>query len=218
MAVPAEASDAHRGTRSTRLAARRAELLDAAVRVIRRQGDAVAMETIAAEAGISRPILYRHFGDATGIYAAVAHRFHEELSDQLTTPTGLTGRALLHRQVAAFLDFVAKDPNVYRFLVRHAPPRTEPGTRRRGFSLLVANRTAGYLESAGWDAATALVAADLLVGGLEAAADRWLNEPVGTPAEVADTVTDLLWGGFASIGQKVGQAGAKRIMSAKLPE
>jgi AcrR family transcriptional regulator len=44
----------------TRREIRRAELLDAALRVIRRGGSGrVAMEDIAVEAGISRPILYR---------------------------------------------------------------------------------------------------------------------------------------------------------------
>ena len=226
MTVPAETPRAApaAGVRSRRVAARRAELLDAAVRVIRREGDDVAMETIAAEAGISRPILYRHFGDATGLYAAVAKRFNGDLRERLFRPmTNVSGRALLHRQVSAFLDLVAEDPNVYRFLVRNAPRRIGPGSPRRGFSLMVADETADFLARTGWDVPTARVAADLLVGGLEAAADRWLNDPVGTPAEVAEVVTEVLWAGFRGVAQRVGQARAaggagSRIMSAKLPE
>lgn len=210
MGVPAdrpEASEAPTGVRSARLAARRAELLEAAVRVIRRLGDGVAMESIAAEAGISRPILYRHFGDATGLYSAVARQFLAELADRLVSmPADVSGRALLHRQVSTFLDFVADDPNVYRFLVRHAPQPPEPGARRRSFSLLVAQQTAGFLRAAGWPAATATVAADLLVGGTEATADRWLDDPVGTPAEVAEEVTAVLWDGFRGVARRVGDA------------
>jgi AcrR family transcriptional regulator len=209
MAVPADASDTRGGVRSQRLAARRAELLEAAVRVIRRQGDAVAMENIAAEAGISRPILYRHFGDATGIYAAVAHQFLAELGERLLQgPADASGRALLHRQVSTFLDFVADDPNVYRFLVRHAPSTSEPGPQRRGFSLLVARQTTGFLQAAGWPAATAQVAAALLVGGLEATADQWLHDPADAPrevAEVAEQVTTVLWDGFRGVAQQVAE-------------
>ncbi|MCB1004958.1 MAG: helix-turn-helix transcriptional regulator [Acidimicrobiales bacterium] len=43
--------------------ARRAELADAAVRAIRTVGADASMADIAAEAGITKPVLYHHFGD-----------------------------------------------------------------------------------------------------------------------------------------------------------
>ena len=185
------------GVRARRLAERRTELLDAAIRVIRREGDQVAMEGIAAEAGISRPILYRHFGDARGLYDAVARRYGEELVTRLrAVADGPSGRALLHRQVVTFLGLVADDPNLYRFLVRRAPARPGRGAGRSGLSQLIAGRTARFLTASGWDPAAAVVAGDLLVGGLEATADRWLDAPVGTHAEVAELVTSLVWSGF----------------------
>jgi AcrR family transcriptional regulator len=214
MAVPAEtsavpeASDPHRaptgeGLRARRLADRRAELLDAAVRVIRREGDGVAMEAIATEAGISRPILYRHFGDASGLYSAVARRFNDELTARLQRTGGAgSGRALLHRQVVTFLALVAEDPNVYRFLVRRAPARDRSRALRSDVSRLVAARTADFLAGAGWERPAAVVAADLLVGGLEATADRWLDEPVGSHDEVAELVTTLAWSGFRALAHR----------------
>lgn len=42
---------------------RRRELLEAADRVVLRDGPQASMNAIAAEAGITKPILYRHFGD-----------------------------------------------------------------------------------------------------------------------------------------------------------
>ena len=218
MAVPAETSDPPVGVRARRLAERRAELLDAAIRVIQREGDQVAMEDIAAEAGISRPILYRHFGDARGLYDAVARRYGEQLVARLTgaddgagagdggagdgSPAVTGGRPLLHRQVVRFLGFVAENPNLYRFLVRRAPARSGPGATRSGLSRLIAGRTARFLTDAGWEPAAAVVAGDLLVGGLEATADRWLDEPVGTHEEVAELVTDLVWSGFRATGRE----------------
>jgi AcrR family transcriptional regulator len=64
---PARARTRSSAPAPTRREQRRAELLEAALRVIRRGEGRVAMEDIAVEAGISRPILYRHFGDATGL-------------------------------------------------------------------------------------------------------------------------------------------------------
>jgi len=203
MAVPTGTSEPPVGLRAQRLAERRVALLDAAVRVIRREGDHVAMDDIATEAGISRPILYRHFGDVSGLYDAVARRFSDELYARLMRRIDEvpSGRALLHRQVVTFLAFVADDPNLYRFLVRRAPARQRSRPHRNAFSLLVATRSADFLIGAGWERPAAVVASDLLVGGLEATADRWLDEPVGSYEEVADLVTALAWSGFKTLAR-----------------
>jgi hypothetical protein len=109
-----------------------------------------------------------------------------------------------------FLGFVAENPNLYRFLVRRAPARSGPGAgagagagaTRAGLSRVVAGRTTRFLTDAGWDPAAAAVAGDLLVGGLEATADRWLDEPVGSHEEVAELVTTLVWSGFAAAARR----------------
>ena len=186
--------------------ARREELLDAAIRVIRRQGDQAAMESIAAEAGISRPILYRHFGDVTGLYAAVADRFCQAVLARLqgSVEEVGAGRALVHRQISVYLSFVAADPNVYLFLIRQAPSgRRRLGSRRSGFSRMVAAWTADFLREAGWEPAMAKAAGDLLVGGLEFAAERWVEDPSEPWEQVAENLTTLLWNGYAPIARSV---------------
>ena len=62
---------------------RREELLDAADRIVRDGGCDTSMEEIATEAGITKPILYRHFGDKDGFYEALAERYVEELKAAL---------------------------------------------------------------------------------------------------------------------------------------
>ena len=62
---------------------RRHQLLDAADRVIRRRGAGASMDEIATEAGISKPILYRHFGDKDGLHRALAERYVEALLSEL---------------------------------------------------------------------------------------------------------------------------------------
>ena len=56
--------------RSDRREQRREELLDAALGVIRREGRAASMEAMAAAARITKPILYRYFGDREGLARA----------------------------------------------------------------------------------------------------------------------------------------------------
>ncbi|MBI0378905.1 helix-turn-helix transcriptional regulator, partial [Streptomyces albiflaviniger] len=58
---------------------RRKELLEAADRVVLRDGPEASMNAIAAEAGITKPILYRHFGDKGGLYRALAKRHTDAL-------------------------------------------------------------------------------------------------------------------------------------------
>ncbi|MDQ3294896.1 MAG: TetR/AcrR family transcriptional regulator, partial [Actinomycetota bacterium] len=62
---------------------RRDELLDACVRAIRTHGPDVSMAELAAEAGVTRPILYDHFGDRSGIATALVQRYAADLGTAL---------------------------------------------------------------------------------------------------------------------------------------
>ncbi|MBC7679270.1 MAG: TetR/AcrR family transcriptional regulator, partial [Pseudorhodobacter sp.] len=64
--------------------ARREALLAAADAVVQRDGASASMASIAAEAGITKPILYRHFGDKGGLYAALTERHTDRLLEALT--------------------------------------------------------------------------------------------------------------------------------------
>src|SRR5690348_8052225 len=73
----------HDPARDARRAARREELLAGAIKVIRRDGPLASMDAIAAEAGVTKPIVYRHFGDRDGLTQAVATQFAAELFAEL---------------------------------------------------------------------------------------------------------------------------------------
>ena len=115
---------------------RRMQLLAAADRVVQREGSAATMNVIAAEAGITKPILYRHFGDKGGLYRALAERHTdlllERLRAALTTRGGLQARTLA--TVDAYLASVEEQPQVYRFLMERAAVE-EPGVRGRSDDL-----------------------------------------------------------------------------------
>ncbi|MGW0908559.1 TetR/AcrR family transcriptional regulator [Streptomyces sp. NPDC002853] len=67
-------------TASTRLSkqARREQLLDAAVELVRAQGaDGLTLVTLAEAAGVSRPIAYDHFGTRPGLLLALYRRLDE---------------------------------------------------------------------------------------------------------------------------------------------
>src|SRR6266542_4406867 len=120
--------------RNPKVEARRAEkrrdLLDAAIRAIEREGPGVSMGEMAAEAGVTKPILYRHFGAKGGLYHAIAERYANQLLDQIRSALArdLPSRDLLVATLDAYLGFLERETQVHRFLVERAlPERPETG-------------------------------------------------------------------------------------------
>ena len=103
-------------------AARREQLIEAALAAIRRDGPGVSMQAIAVEAGVSKPILYRHFGDRGGLVAELATRFTQELMARLRHALSQHSepRLVLAATIDAYVEAIEQDPNVYQFLVNRA--------------------------------------------------------------------------------------------------
>src|SRR5438128_575544 len=99
---------------------RREGLLRAADAVVQREGAAASMASMAAEAGVTKPILYRHFGDKAGLYAALAARHTETLLEALTAALAETAtpKERVRRTVDVYLAALEADPQVYSFLVQ----------------------------------------------------------------------------------------------------
>ena len=179
-------------------AARREELLDAADRIVRRDGLAASMATIAAEAGITKPILYRHFGDKGGLYAALADRYTARLMGdlELALSGAETAADRTARTVDAYLAAIEAEPQVYRFLVRSAEA-AEEGSKVRSFT-----RRVSALLSTWISAELGLPPEDVrvqtrahgVVGMVQAAGDWWLDTRAAPRAEVVAALSALLLG------------------------
>jgi AcrR family transcriptional regulator len=183
--------------------ARREALLDAADRIVQRDGPAVSMASIAAEAGITKPILYRHFGDKGGLYAALAERHTDRLLHVLqeALAAGGTARERVERTIGAYLATIEGEPQVYRFLVHAAevPAGAEAHGRvqvfLRRFSELLALGIAtelglkpGSPRAETW--------ARGIVGMVQSAGDWWLLGGAPDRDAVVRELTDLLWGAY----------------------
>jgi AcrR family transcriptional regulator len=197
-------------------AARRAELVTATLRAIRRHGATVGMDEIARVAGTSKTVFYRHFGDRAGLYRAVAEAVDARLLGQVggatTLPDGGAGspadaRALLRAAVDTYLGLVEEDPEVYRFIV--AAPLVPATEREREdpardvtdvMSARMAQLLAAHLVAAGRNPRQAATWGQAVVGLVRAVADGWLRTGAsssGTERErLVDDVVDLLWEGL----------------------
>ena len=185
-------------------AARREVLLDAADRIVHRDGPAASMSAIAAEAGISKPILYRHFGDKSGLYAALADRYTGRLLGDLQAAleAGRTRRDRVERTIDAYLSAIEAEPQVYRFLVHPhmqadeaALARSQVRSFTRRLSALLATGIAAELAV---PPARASAWAHGIVGMVQAAGDWWLETGHCTRQELVDELTNLLFGAYAS--------------------
>lgn len=199
--------------------ARRVELVEATLKAIRRHGAGVGMDEIAAEAGTSKTVIYRHFGDKAGLYLAVVEAVDglilRDLGNALgwdTDPGGTVAalggdpRGVVAAVVDSYLQLVERDPAVYRFVVtrplldRAQVTVDDPVT---GLTTHIADQItailAATLRDQGRDPAPAKTWGHALVGLVRAAADNWIGEAERIPrAELVQHVTDLAWSGMSA--------------------
>jgi AcrR family transcriptional regulator len=184
---------------------RREQLVQATLAAVGRHGAGVGMEEIAAEAGTSKTVVYRHFADRTELHAAVCARVAEQLLPKLreAMQSSEHPRQMIAAAIETYLAFLEADPQLYRFVVAHAPDHSTADPIG-GLSALVGDQaaalTATALERAGHDPAAAAPWGHGLVGLVRAAADWWLQaERPMLRTELAAHLTDLAWAGLSGV-------------------
>ncbi|MFG3346382.1 TetR family transcriptional regulator [Streptomyces sp. NPDC048018] len=193
---------------------RRRELLEAADRVVLRDGPKASMNAIAAEAGITKPILYRHFGDKGGLYRALATRHTDALLSALRAALDAPAerRQRVESTLDTYLASIEAMPQVYRFLMHPAEEshqaeqgfdvgrHSAPLLRRMGEELgqVIAER----VDLGAGSEAQARIWGHGIVGMMHAAGDWWLGERPCSRAELVRSLADLLWGRLAAAGDR----------------
>jgi AcrR family transcriptional regulator len=184
---------------------RRAELLAAAVTVIRRDGPSASMEAIAKQAGITKPILYRHFDNRDGLVAALAEQFGQRLTDLVNAgldlrlmPAPPTPRTLLHHTIDTYIAFIEADPGLYTFLTERAARTAASVGATDRVAQSVARALGEGLRSVGYDTLAAEPWSYGIIGLVHLAGERWVRRPSIPRAQLVDYLTDLLWSGLSS--------------------
>src|SRR5271165_5043417 len=103
---------------------RREQLLGVGRRLFAERGfEGTSIEEIAAQAGVSKPVVYEHFGGKEGLYAVVVDR---EVDRFLRMATDLlSGEDTMEKlEVAAvaLLRYIEEDSDGFRILVRDSNP------------------------------------------------------------------------------------------------
>lgn len=155
---------------------RREAILKAAAAAFARKGfAATSMEDVAAEAGITKLIVYRHFASKEALYEAVLERVSARLAHEFvahfrrTPPPGAGVRAMLA--------VAREDPAGFMLLWRHAarePAFAAHAERIRGQAVQVAETMPGIAGLP--DRRRRRWAASLVVSWLVDAVLHWLEE------------------------------------------
>ncbi|HEY3873517.1 MAG TPA: TetR/AcrR family transcriptional regulator [Actinocrinis sp.] len=167
--------------------------------------DGTSVEEIAAKAGVSKPVVYEHFGGKEGLYAVVIDREMRTLLDMVTSAlTAGHPRELTEQAALALLDYVELHSDGFRILVRDSPVAQSTGN----FASLIsdiATRVEHILgrefSRRGYDPALAAMYAQMLVGMVALTGQWWLDAQHPSKDEVAAHLVNLAWNGLAALEQ-----------------
>jgi AcrR family transcriptional regulator len=186
-------------------AERRLQLLAISRGVFAERGfEAATLEEIAERAGVSRPIVYGHFGDKQRLFEAVVNaeiaRVEAAVGEALSAPGG--PRELLERGLRAFFAYVREHPEGHAVLTRDAPIHLSDaglGVMLDGLAARISDAIARAIRGLGLDPAPAPIYANALIG-LGAHVGRWWRDhpEVSLPTVTSHTTT-LLWSGFGGM-------------------
>lgn len=178
----------------------RETVLDAAERVIAREGAGVSIDEIALEAGVTKPIVYDRVGSRSELADALAER----LADRLVQAAGtsLIGTPISQVALTRFFETNLLTVKAHRELFLYV---SGGGTDQTAAARLkVAERSTGPMALAitewrrgfGQNPAVAQTWAVAVVGALHMTAIWWITHDELPASDVAANLADLLWNGL----------------------
>jgi AcrR family transcriptional regulator len=180
---------------------RREQLLDVGRTLFAERGfEATSIEEIAARAGVSKPVVYEHFGGKEGLYAVVVDREMQSLTQRISSAL-TTGhpRRMVEQAALALLVYIEDETDGFRVLSRDSPVASGPGT----FSSLlndIAHQVeyilADEFERRGFRTTLAGMYAQMLVGMVALTGQWWLDVREPPREEVAAHLVNLAWNGL----------------------
>ncbi len=186
---------------------RREQLLDIGREVFAEKGfEGASIEEVAHRAGVSKPVVYEHFGGKEGLYAVVVDREMRRLLERITSAlSGGHPRDLLEQAALALLGYIQDSSDGFRILVRNSPVASSSGT----FSSLL-NDIASQVEhilgrefdARGYDTAVAGLFSQALVGMVALTGQWWLEAREPAKDEVAAHLVNLAWNGLSHLEQE----------------
>ena len=186
-------------------AQRRQQLLEVSRGVFAQRGfEAATLEEIAERAGVTRPIVYGHFGDKQRLFEAVVDAEIARVAAAVGAAIAAPGepREVLERGLRAFFAYVREHPEGHAVLTRDAPIHLSGpglGVMLDGLAARISEAIAREIRGLGLDPAPAPIYANALIG-LGAHVGRWWRDhPEVSLDTITSHTTTLLWSGFGGM-------------------
>lgn len=187
---------------------RREAFLDAADRAIRRGGADVSMADVAAEAGVTKPVLYRYVADKEEMAAGLSERYAAQLMAALegSLAPAPDPRTTLAATIDAYLTFIESEPEMYRFLVLSGRHGQGAGGGREALDRFshqlaasVTTLLADELRRFGRDDSGAEAFAHGLIGMVQSTGEWWLASRSISREALVRQLVRVLWTGLAGL-------------------
>jgi AcrR family transcriptional regulator len=181
------------------------QLLDVAEELFADRGvQASSMADIAGAAGITKPVLYDHFGSKDRLLAAVILRAGSVLRDAVlaAVTTAATPEDALARGLRAYFGFIEeRRSGLHSLLTEGVPPGSEAAAALETVRDQQANMIAELLsaQSETTDPAAAHLYAQIVIGATERLATRPGTTPTASVEILTRHVMDVIWCGFATL-------------------
>ena len=201
-------------------AEQRANLLSGAMAAIREHGSEVSVDDIAKGVGVSKPVLYGHFGDRLGLADAIAVAMADAVTGAASEtveaaapdPLGpgsdrIDFGAAAEVIVTSLVDLVENEPEIYGFLVRTIRSG-DRGFFDNALVDVIRERGGALVEAANPELAAELrgVLVDGAFGFLLFSIESWAQRGAPSRAELERTLTDVVVNGFSTAARNTALA------------
>jgi len=184
---------------------RRESILEAANLVFGQRGyDTVRIDDVAAQAGISKALIYEHFRSKHELYSELMNRAALEMLDRIVTAGShpdAEGAQRLERGARAGFSFVTEKPEAFQMFVRDVTDpevaQQQAALRRGAVAAMV-----GLMEMeppttrAGLERRNLEQLAEMVVGGFYALGDWWLRNRDADVSELISMMINFMWLGL----------------------
>jgi len=180
-------------------AQRRAGVLRAAATLFAERGYAgTRLDDVAAAAGVTKPIVYRHFDSKKALYLALLAKHEEDLPTFLAGVgdglAGLPEDELVRAILAPWLDYVRENSHAWLMLFRDSSGDAEIQAFRLQVSARAREVMAAFVAAQAGDgipSAQIEPTAELLRSGLAGLALWWIDNPAMPKADVLEVAVRI---------------------------